>query len=471
MKKKFVFYELNEIPPYIFEYAAKTFPQSAFSEVASNGCLIETRAKDEGILSPWITWPTLHRGVSNTLHGISDINQNLEKINSKFPPVWEVLKDNDVSVGVFGCLHSYKKVIDERYSFFVPDTFAPEPDALPANLEVFQRFNVDMTGASARNVRRGIQLRSAFKFLSLAPFLGFGVSSAYRVLRQLISERVNRDRLVRRRSIQAEISFDLFLHQLRKTTPDVSFFFTNHLASSMHRYWPASFPKHYPDNQFAEDWKQRWKGEIPYACEVADRHLQQLIKFCKTERAKLIIVSSMGQRAVEDSRPIQSQVLITDASALLAYAGVDHGDWEQKLAMAPRVVIEPKSDEVRDKLRAINHLLVGGKAIEVSFLEGGDVSLKLELYNTSRPEIYDRKSGCNLDFHQLGLSVVELQDESGSYAYHDSQGVITIYDPCRPTKGPESWREVSVLDVAPSLIRAFDIPIPDHMKGESELFL
>ena len=43
--------------------------------------------------------------------------------------------------------------------------------------------------------------------------------------KQIISERINSDRLVRRRTSQAEISFDLYFKQLIDTKPDISFFY------------------------------------------------------------------------------------------------------------------------------------------------------------------------------------------------------------------------------------------------------
>ena len=202
---------------------------------------------------------------------------------------------------------------------------------------------------------------------------------------------------------------------------------------------------------------------------VANRHLRQLIAFCASEKAKLVLVSSMGQKAVEDSEPIYSQVLITDPVALLSYFGINKNAWESKMAMAPRVVIKPKVSEVREKLAGLRNLLVDGKPIEANFLEGGDVSLKLELYNTVSPTVHDISSGQDLDFKKMGLSVMSLQDQSGSYAYHDSQGVMAVYDPNNPTDTDVLWADASVLDIAPSLLRAFDADVPNYMEGRAGL--
>ena len=73
---------------------------------------------------------------------------------------------------------------------------------------------------------------------------------------------------MRRRTSQVEIAFDLFFDQQLKTNPDVSFSFTNHVASSMHRYWPTVFPGDYSEGKFDESWLVRWKNEIPHSIKL-----------------------------------------------------------------------------------------------------------------------------------------------------------------------------------------------------------
>jgi predicted component of type VI protein secretion system len=43
----------------------------------------------------------------------------------------------------------------------------------------------------------------------------------------------------------AEYHFDIFMNQLERTKPGFTTFFTNQVASSMHRFWAASFPEEY----------------------------------------------------------------------------------------------------------------------------------------------------------------------------------------------------------------------------------
>ena len=104
MNKKVILYELNEVPKKIVDFFISKEKNSALCSLISEGIYLETRTIDEGELHPWTTWPTLHRGVSNQLHGIKYINQDLKEA-SKFPPVWEILANNNIKAGLFGSLH------------------------------------------------------------------------------------------------------------------------------------------------------------------------------------------------------------------------------------------------------------------------------------------------------------------------------------------------------------------------------
>src|SRR6516165_8432903 len=154
--KRLIVYELNEVPIKIFNWFVQR--NSNGSNVASlmrNGRIINTITEDSGHLSPWITWPTMHRGVTNANHGIFDFGQNLKFINQDYPPIWEFLAKGGLRVGMFGSLHTYPLPSDlDNYAFYVPDTFAAGPECFPDKFTAFQEFNLRMVDQSGRNVAR-----------------------------------------------------------------------------------------------------------------------------------------------------------------------------------------------------------------------------------------------------------------------------------------------------------------------------
>jgi hypothetical protein len=463
-----VVYELNEVPRRLFDFYADAFPNSAFAQLRIHSNLFETLTADVGGLSPWITWPTMHRGVSNVDHEISELGQTLSKVNAEFPNVYNILAQSGVKVGVFGSLQSYPlpKNLD-NYCFYVPDTFAAGDECFPDQLTDFQSFNLSMVRANGRNVSNGIAVKSATNFLKNSIKLGLKPKTFLKLSNQMLTERVNKDRLVRRRTSQVEIAFDIYFQQLKNTQPDISFFFTNHVASSMHRYWPTVFPKDYEDGKFERGWLKQWAGEIPHAVKVANFQLQKIINHCHASTSELIVCSSMGQGAVEDVEPIDSQVLITNVKKLMSYIGLSSEDWEPKLSMAPRIVLTPLSEACTPALERLKRIKINGYSIGIHYTTSGDIRLDISLTDQSSLEILDGNK--IIAPNEIGIENVKLQDASGSYAYHIPEGIMMHYNPVKLNQKSrkETWNSISALDFAPSLLLKFGVQLPSYMKNEN----
>lgn len=462
---------MNEVPKKLFDFYADAKPNSSFGILKARSNLYTTSTADLGHLSPWVTWPTLHRGVSNVEHKISDLGEDLSRRDEALPPIWKILASQGVSVGVFGSLHSYNLANNlEDYKFFVPDTFAAGPECFPEDLNAFQKFNLSMVMKNGKNVTSKIAMHEAAEFLLKAPYLGLRGATMLRLAKQVMEEKLNPDRLVRRRTSQAEIAFDFYYKQLQKTKPDVSFFFTNHVASSMHRYWPTIFPKDYEEGKFDASWLKQWSMEIPHAVRVADQQLSLLINFAKNNGYRLVVLSSMGQGAVDDAEAIHSQILITDLKALMAYLGFSADEWEPKLAMAPQVVASVDTDGLEARLKVLDEIRVNGETLNYKIMENVGVQFDIHCFNQEAVNAIDG-NGDTINPADLGLSVVHLQDAAAAYAYHIPEGILLEYDPSKTDPVPQSnWEHVSVLDVAPSLLKQFNVDKPGYMTGDDSLF-
>jgi predicted AlkP superfamily phosphohydrolase/phosphomutase len=149
MRRKIVLYELNEVPWRVLDQFAAWRPTSYLARVLPVMRRFGTFAEDRSDLSPWITWPTLHRGVTDERHGILSFGQDLTAADREYPPIWELLARAGVSVGVCGSLHTYPlpPAVD-RYRFFIPDAFAAGAECFPETISTFQAFNLDMGGRS-----------------------------------------------------------------------------------------------------------------------------------------------------------------------------------------------------------------------------------------------------------------------------------------------------------------------------------
>ena len=470
-RRAFVLFELNEVPLRVVRYFAAPRPGSAFAKILGTGMRWDTLTPDQGHLSPWITWPTLHRGVSSSDHHIVALGQDVVEADRHFPPIWSLLASAGRRVGLFGSLHSYP--LPEklgRYDFYVPDTFAAGPEAKPSELSAFQSFNLQMVDRSGVNASGELPLGAALDFLRRALPTGIRPTTLGKIARQLASEKIWRDRTGRRRTIQSLLSFDLFLAQLKAKRPDAAFYFTNHVASSMHRYWPATFTSDYRATQWSDGWVKRFSREIDYALSEADQMLAELIAFADRNPDYLIFVaSSMGQAAWdEQQRHVRTQVLLRDMAKFLSQLGIE-GGWQRRRTMEPTYTLAFDESETADAfMESIAQVKIGGQPVFSRRVGPCNVEFMLGHANLSDEELSATIGNRTIDLSNAGLANVTIDDEVGAAAYHVPEGMLLVYDPRADHHGAAAAKPVSTTRIAPTLLSLQGVERPTYMEQPLE---
>ena len=283
------------------------------------------------------------------------------------------------------------------------------------------------------------------------------------VAKQVSHEAFNHARKNRRRTYQSVLSFDVFLKLLRDKKPDFCSLFTNHVASAMHRFWAASYPKHYKQFDMSGDWVKKYNGEIDFAMKKTDRLLQQLIKFMqKNPEYTLWIVSSMGQEATQ-AYGVDTQVSLKDPQAFMRFLGMPDDAWEVELAMFPQfnfVVSEDKRDLFRSQLKSI---MISGAAL--TFRETHNFfSLDFGQENLRNKVEYAIVNQQKTPFAKMGLSNMEIDEKCATTAYHIPKGCLLIYDPSS-RKLDTSRTQISTTDIAPQIINNFGLKKPAYMNA------
>lgn len=462
---KLVMYELNEVPYRVLETYAASFPRSSIANLLKTSQKFETHAEDEGILSPWITWPTVHRGVTNQKHCISDFGQDLQDINDEYPSFTQLLAQKGIKTGVFGSLHTYPlPEYIENYAFYVPDAFAAGSECFPDHVGSFQALNLAMLDRSGRNISRGIPKKEAFSFLAKIPQLGITPRTLFKLSQQVCSEMIIPSRKVRRRTSQTQLSFDVFMKLLRNKRPDFATFFTNHVASSMHRYWPGLFPSDYSNSKFDNEWLQQYSDEIFFTLHEANHHLYLLKQFVqKQSDTLLLILSSMGQAAVDGEELIKSQLFLTDKKAFMTFFGLSDHDWTSERAMAPRFVFRVHDEKAWQKLqKVLPDLIINGIPIDVKFYPHRVLRVKLGQANLDDNDVQLELAGKQIPMEKLGISNTIIEDSTASFAYHIPQGSCLIYNPVRNYEN-KKMDSISTVDIAPNILSLFEISPPPYM--------
>jgi hypothetical protein len=470
-QRKIILFEMNEVPFKVIEYFVRKNPNSVLATFLSSSKQFNTVCEDQVELDPWISWPTLHRGVIDQQHRIFHLGQSLEDANKMFPPVWELLSENGLKVGVFGSLHSSaipSKL--ENYSFYLPDVFDDNGFAYPESLKSFQKLNLLMTRESARNVSSNIPVKEALTFFVKYVNQGINLNTLRLISSQLLIELFKPYLKSRRRAIQPVISMDIFLSLTKQTLPDFATFYTNHVAAAMHRYWTAAFPNDIPDNTMSENWCKKYEDEIYYSMNVLDQILKELKAFVDKENYVLLITSSLGQAAIR-SEESNGFLTITDVSTFMAAVGLKPQDWKLKHTMVPSVSViveDSKADLFESNLKKISadgkSMIMDHKEVApLSFDRQGDNSFQIFIlfdnnYTPSSVKFEDK----TIELSDIGVGFFANQDNVSCAGRHTPFGSLLVYDPLHKAISTNRTN-ISTIDIVPAILNNFGIKSPTYL--------
>lgn len=414
-------YELNEVPERVFRTFISRYPKSALARLYRRGSLVKTITKDEGELHPWSTWPTFYRGVDNRTHKIRFINQDLTRANMLFPPVWEEIVKRGYKVGIFGSLQSYPAKKAKGYSFYLPDTFAPDSDAHPQDLKSFQSFNLRFAGKN-KAVASRVSLRDVREFIRLLVGGFFQLRSSLLTLRHVCLELTSSKWKSRRSFVQAELGFGLYMKYLRRCNPEFSTFFTNHVAGSMHRYWRDLYPEDFRGERYEVD---KFKEmTIMEGMLLADKQIGKLLCYADSVGAVVWIASSMGQSAIHRDEYI-GELIICDWKRMIGALGLDADRIEFAPAMQPDICL--KTDETSYisvvRKRVSSMVDFDGDRILKEVYEPVESSINLSINRSHCAIVHGQVvvSGERKTLEEIGMKVIKRDSGTG---YHIPEGII-----------------------------------------------
>jgi len=458
---KLIVFELNEVPYKVIEDFANTNPNSQWSKVMKKGARFNVMNDDSGHLHPKISWQTFHRGVIDKVHKIFEFNQNEPETFERYPTFIDILRKQGVKVGCGASIGSYPipKSMD-NIDFYLPDVFSPSCEAYPAYLEPFQRFNTNASQASGRVVRKGLPIGDAIKMLTRWFSLGITAKIVYKIVNQLITERVDRKRIVRRRTIQALLSFDVSLKQVKRFKPGIVTLFSNHVASSMHRYWAAKFEDDFIENKMPRKWRDDYKHEIDYAMEEADYMLKELLNFSKRNPEYLIMcIGSIGQDGIEHE-VTYNQLIISDFDKFMTALGFPR--YKKLAGMEPLYILElPNKEQCIEFIKTVTKIKIGDYYARATQLNDTQVKVNVAQYNIDFTEA--NVDGWMKSFASLGLEIEPIQDLAPSTAQHVPESMCLVCHGSLDLSKFSHERIINLTQVTSSILSAFDCKIPKYM--------
>jgi hypothetical protein len=418
--------EINEVPWRLIDrYICRPeYPHIRAFFAASHH--FTSLAVDSGELSPWVTWPTLHRGMGNDRHGIRDLGQDPSTFKGK--PIWQEVREAGGSIGICGSMQSWPPVEPGPGGFYVPDTFAHDAACIPAYLRPLQAFNLEQVRRNARLVDAALPSTGSKTALASALVRsGIRPSTLLEIALQLAGERLDGRLRLRRPIYQAVLFWDVFRKHFDALRPPAfSTFFTNHVAGVMHRYWCDVFPEDFPERTVPAG--QSLEPLMRFALRVLDRMLADVLDWAgRNEDLVVVFASSMGQGAVHRDTHEGVELLVEDLPALLRHAGLEAGDYRPLLAMVPQVAIEVddagKRKTVKEQLEGV--ACANGERF-VSVREAG-ISLSITLGTPSRAAIAAgpvRIGAREVPWRAAGIRPAEVDAGTG---YHIPEGTLAVH--------------------------------------------
>ena len=475
--QKIILIELNEVPLRVFDRYVEERPHSHVARVMRGSRQYETITEDKIQLDPWISWPTMHRGV------ILHLGQILKDVDRQYPPIWALLKKDGRKVGVFGSLHSNNLPDDAKeYSFYVTDFFAHEVFAHPKELLPFQQLNITMTRESARNVSDRLPVQLLGSAAKSFPALGIRFDTLFEGARQLASEKINGKRKIRRRNYQSMLMADAFVKQLEKSKPDFATVYSNNVAAAMHRYWGAMFPEDYENLTITQEWIATYREEILAAMDMFDKVLGKVLGFVEDNpEYTLVIGTSMGQGAIPCEHA-DDFLTIKSLEKFMNALGLTQDEWVFRPAMVPCLGVVVPDEEPRERLRkALASFEIDGHRIEkddrplmpMTWDEKDNgffhFYTQFDDYEGKGKALIGNRS---FSIEELGLARMVHEDGVNCTSQHKPEGTLLVFNPknANDNADPVKPREtVSTLDFVPSVLSHFGVDSPEYLEGKPSI--
>ena len=443
---KIIQYEINELPFAVLDRYCSKFKDSKLANFCINSEQYSTEIKENKELHPWSTWPSVHRGIEPEEHGIKMLNQDIGYAE-KYQTIWDDLIARDKSIGVWGSLHSYFLPKNRHVKFYFPDPFSSRYKAFPNSLRDFQKLSESISDFFTKTKTFRLINKALLNPLIFLVKGNLSLQDLRSIIKILINYRAPLNQTTFT-FIQAELSFNRFLIQLRETKPDVAFFFSNHLAGAMHRYW---------QDFFSSDTKIFNKSSVLIAMKIFDSHINKLVKLSNSfnQDVAIALVSSMGQAPVTNNQNIDIRASIKKSDLFFEnILGFKKSSLNTLSAMRPDIVIAGEKKDLDFFYNRLKHLKDKKSPIFDITYKHEKNSLTMNLSSRESLKLFENKylsyNGKLYKPKDLGLS---LYNQEHAQAYHIPEGVFILNNLANGyTNKKNTRRNIKAINVKDKLI-------------------
>jgi hypothetical protein len=194
-----------------------------------------------------------------------------------------------------------------------------------------------------------------------------------------------------------------------------------------------------------------------------DGFFTRLVHFIEQNRDYVLwVTTSMGQEATE-TRSLETELYLVDPAKFTAAMGLEPIDWEPRPAMLPQWNVFVRPDKVTAFREGLAKLSINGTPLNYREAKDGFFSLDFGHPNVSEDPGAVNYGGAVMPLIELGLKTVEIEDKSGANAYHIPQGSLLVFDADHPERNQKQRPQISTMELAPTILKNYSVPIPDYM--------
>ncbi|WP_338413361.1 alkaline phosphatase family protein [uncultured Sphaerotilus sp.] len=471
--KKVLLLELNEINwrviDRLIEQRGKAFLPN-FEKLRTEGAwAVQSAVERSPLLDPWITWVTLHTGVSPAVHGASVLEQSSDSISA--PRTWHYAAEAGRKVGVFGSISSYPP--PPVHGFVVPGPFAPGNETHPPRLAPVQAVNRRYTQVHNKTTRAPTLAENAG---TAAALIGMGLSlgTMAHVATQLVRERLQSGQRWRRVCLQPRLNFDIFAALYRKERPDFATWHSNHAAHFMHHYWRAWDDAVFPVKSSPKERKDYGEA-VPEGYRLCDELIGRAMQLLAPDTV-LVVASSMGQQPyISDVyRAGKVIVRVRDMDALLAVVGREGisevvptmvPQWNLRVEDPVRRLAVKTAFETAYRVRGEDQAEQREASFVVQETESILTVTPLGLTQDGRDWRYCFPQAAGADPTGYPIeSLMAIDAPTVKQGMHHIDGLLAFYG--AGVRSGVRLPDCTNLDVAPTLLALMDVPVPAVMEGQ-----
>ncbi len=417
----------------------------AFQKLQEEGIRFDLESI-EPTASPKI-WTTIASGVGADKHGMFGMYGTSATV--KVPRLWDMVEQNNGSVGLFGWPVTWPP--HPVNGFMIPSLFGLGPETYPSELQFIRELAIREKGDKDRDIK------SYLIYMVKSIQYGVRLSALHEVAEVIMSRDDYLRNAVALRFLKLRMDSDIFLELWERFDPTFVAFYNNVIDVCCHGFWKYYEPEAFQEVTNGEVMKY---GEIiPEAYRRIDRAIGDILRF-PPNNLNVIVVSDHGQEAVKTSESGTVRFVLTEK--FLETLNLD--DLLVGINITSHASLHSKngSGEFPEEARQ----LIGGVTVE----ETGEPIFKLEedgLGNLNVSVLFKPELGNNHLLLPGGKRIEwkEIIEEAHAErsGEHNLNAILLLKGPA--IKEDQRDGQVSILDVAPTVLYMMGYPISESMVG------